>query len=194
MNPRSDSRWLSYLAPTDCVVERFGIKPAEVTELEATAPSREWRSELGFLGESEVVRLLAEDSDLNLFRAFPDLETSELVVLHLVSGRVLGVQIKTVGVDTAHSAATISALASSFRPSPTTYFVVLAWLRDDHAFHDECLLIPSEELPAVFEPSDIGGHLSFDWHPGSSAGTQLDRYRISAAGLPNALDSKLEVY
>ena len=176
MSPRSDSRWLPYLVPTDQLSERFGISPAE---METAAPSREWRSDLGFLGESEVVRLLAEDSDLNVSRAFPDLETSELLVLHLVSRHVLGLQIKTVGVDAANPAATVSVLASSFRPSPTTYFVVLAWLKDELRFHDECLLIPSVELRAMCEPSELGGHLSFDWHPGSTGDSHLGSYRTN---------------
>ena len=179
MNPHSDSRWLPHLVPTDGLAERFGIAIAETAEMEVAGSGREWRSDLGFLGESEVIRLLAEEGELNLFRAFPDLETSELVVLHLVSRRVIGVQIKTVSVDRTHPAATVSVLASSFRPSPTTYFVVFAWLREESRFHDESLVIPAEELGALCEPSDVGGHLSFDWHPGSTVQTHLDGYRIS---------------
>jgi hypothetical protein len=129
------------------------------------------------LGESEVVRRLAEDGSLNLFRPFPDLETSELVVLHLMSRCVLGVQVKTVGVGEGRPAATVSVLASSFRESASTYFVVLGWKRDESWFHDECLLIPSVDLRRISEPSEREGHLTFDWHPGSPAQTQLDPYR-----------------
>jgi hypothetical protein len=193
MNPHADSRWLPYLVPTDRLVERFGIRIAETAHLEVAGPSRESRSDLGFLGESEVVRLLAEDGELNLFRAFPDLETSELVVLHLVSRRVLGLQIKTVAVDGANPAATVSVLASSFRPSPTTFFVVLAWLKDELHFHDECLLIPSDELRSLSEPSELGGHLSFDWHPGSREQTQLDRFRSPTLALPSHFENRLRV-
>jgi hypothetical protein len=191
MNPHSDSRCLPYLVATRRLAERFGITVEESAEVEVAASSREWRSDLGFLGESEVTRLLAEDRDLNLFRAFPDLETSELVVLHLLSRHVIGLQIKTVSVDAANPAATVSVLASSFRPSSTTYFVVFAWRRDESGFHDECLFIPSEELRTLCEPSDLGGHLSFDWHPGSAFGTHLDRYRVSIARLPHAIDNQL---
>jgi hypothetical protein len=177
MNPRSNSRWLPFLLPTEKMVERFGINTtAAVATPEVAAPSPVWRSELGFLGESEVIRLLAEDGELNLFRAFPDVETSELVVRHLASGRVLGVQIKTVGVDATNPRATVSFLASSFRSSPTTWMVVLGWLREDKRFHEECLLIPSEELRDLCGPSIRDGHLNFDWHPGSSSGT-LVRFR-----------------
>ena len=183
MNPRSDSRWLPYLVPTDRLGERFGVSPSEAAAAAELAPSRVWRSDLGFLGESKVVSLLAEDGELNLFRAFPDLETSELVVRHLVSRKVLGLQVKTIGIDAAHPIGTVSVLASSFRPSPTTHFVVLAWLRDEKLFHDESLLIPSEILRTVCEPSERDGHLNFDWHPGSSPVGHLDPYRTPIAML-----------
>jgi len=164
MNPRSDSRWLAYLISTGNLAERFGITPA----LELAEPARDWRSGLGFLGESEVVRLLAEDGDLNLFRCFPDLETSELVARDLTSGRVLGIQIKTIGIDAAHPSGTVSVLASSFRPSATTYFVVLGWHEDQRRFDDECLVIPSTQLAQIAQPR--GSHMRFDWHPSSTQG------------------------
>lgn len=191
MNPHSDSRWLPYLVRTDRLAERFGVTIADTAEMEVAGSAREWRSDVGFLGESEVIRLLAEESELNLFRAFPDLETSELVVLHLMSRRIIGLQIKTVSVDAANPAATVSVLASSFRPSSTTYFLVFAWVRDESRFHDECLLIPSEELRTVCEPSDLGGHRSFDWHPGSHEHSHLDRYRTQVLALPSKVESRL---
>jgi hypothetical protein len=189
MNPRANSRWLPFLVPTEQMVERFGISAAAAAApAEVAAPSPVLRSELGFLGESEVIRLLAEDGDLNLFRAFPDVETSELVVRHLSSRRVLGVQIKTVGVDSATPRATVSFLASSFRPSATTWIVVLAWPREEKRFHDECLLIPSEELRALCGPSVRDGHLNFDWHPGSIATSNPHRYGRHRAELSTALE------
>ncbi len=182
MSPRSDSRWLPYLVPTERLSERFGVAPALAAE-EVLEPNPVWRSDLGFLGESEVVRMLAEDGELNLFRAFPDLETSELAVLHLTSRRVVGLQVKTVGVDSVHPAATVTVLASSFRSSPTTWFAVLAWLREERRFHEECLLIPSDGLRAVCGPSERDGHLKFDWHPGSPASTSLNAYRTPVSSL-----------
>jgi hypothetical protein len=178
MRPRSDSRWLPWLVPVEELVERFGVSPVREAVVQVAEPSPSWRSDIGFLGESEVVRLLAEGSEVNLFRPFPDLETSELGVLHLESRRVLGVQVKTVGVDSAHPSASVTVLASSFRPSPITYFVVLGWLRDERRLHEECLLIPSEELPVIAEPTVSHGHLKFEWHPGSTAQSQLGKYRV----------------
>jgi len=189
MNPRSNSRWLPFLMPTERMVERFGVSVAEAAAApaEVAAPTPGWRSDLGFLGEAEVIRLLAEDGDLNLFRAFPDVETSELVIVHRSTRRVLGVQIKTVGLDAGQPRATVSFLASSFRPSPTTWIVVMGWLREKKYFHDECLLIPSEELRAACEPSVRDGHFNFNWHPGSPASGHLDRYRTTRLALASRL-------
>lgn len=133
------------------------------------------------------MRLLALNANLNLFRAFPDLETSELVVRNLVSRKILGLQIKTVGVDSAHPEAAVNFLASSFRPSPTTSVVVLGWLREQTRFHEECLLIPSEQVRSICEPSTATGHLSFEWHPGSRAQTHLDRFRIHTIALADVV-------
>ena len=191
MRPRSDSRWLPFLVPAERLVDRFGVSlPAVELEEVAVAPRPSWRSDLGFLGESEVTRLLAEGSELNLFRPFPDLETAELAVLHLASRRAVGLQIKTVGVDSARPGATVSVLGSSFRPAPTTYFVVLAWLREGGRFHDESLLIPSEDLRS-FAAEDAYGHLKFEFHPGSPTKGRLDSYRHNLVDLRAEVETLL---
>ena len=186
MHPRERSRFYPFLVPTEHLAERFGITPTE-----AIAPPVEphpmWRSDLGALGEIEVARLLAEGGELNLFRPFPDLETAELAALHLTSHRVLGIQIKTIGVDSAHPAGTVTIHLSSFRRSPSTYLVALAWLREENRFHEECLLIPTEELQAICRPHEFENHMSFDWHPGSRTGTQLDPYRRSITTLSSSV-------
>jgi hypothetical protein len=188
MRPRSDSRWLPFLMPAERLVERFGAATPAVSVAEApVTPRPSWRSDLGFLGESEVTRLLAEGSDLNLFRPFPDLETAELAVLHLESRRVVGLQIKTVGIESGRPSATVAVLASSFRPSPTTYFVVLAWHREEGRFHDECLLIPSEELRSI-AAEDAYGHLKFEFHPESTTQGRLDTFRLQLSNLRAAIE------
>ena len=188
MNPRGESRWLPYLIPTERMVERFGLAPGAE---QLVGMTHDWRNDLGFLGESEVIRRLAEDGTLNLFRCFPDLETSELVVRHLESRRVLGVQIKTIGISAARPSGTVSILASSFRASPTTYFVVLAWLVDERRFHDDCLIVPATEITSIAEPSNRAGHLSFDWHPGSKAPSQLGTYVSSTTMLCSEIAGEL---
>lgn len=193
MRPRSDSRWLPWLVPAETVVERFGVEVAlEEAATLAIGPRTTWRSDLGFLGESEVIRQLAEDSVLNLFRPYPDMETAELAVLHLESRRVLGLQIKTVGVDSAHPVPKVSVLASSFRPAADVQVVVLAWLREEHRFHEECLLIPSEQIPVIAEPS-VSHHLEFDWHPGSTARSQLNEYRLPLDQLGSSVAAKTKI-
>jgi hypothetical protein len=191
MRPRSDSRWLPYLVPLEQLVERFGVGAAKVELAEVAVARRpSWRSDLGFLGESEVTRLLAEGKDLNLFRPFPDLETAELAVLHLERRRVVGLQIKTVGIDRARPGATVSVLASSFRPAPTTYFVVLAWLRVESRFHDSCLLIPSQDLRSI-AAEDSYGHLKFEFHPDSPRQGPQDGFRLQLSNLRSAIEDLL---
>jgi hypothetical protein len=183
MRPRSDSRWLPWLVPTERLVERFGVPLGALVE-EPVHDRRQWRSDLGFLGEEEVTRRLAEAPELNLFRPFPDLETAEIAVLHLTTRRVIGLQVKTVDVDPARMRATVNVLASSFRPSPTTYFVVLAWLRDESRFHEDVLLIPSMELRELLR-DDGSGHLELEWLPGSTAESHLNTYRRELSELRN---------
>ena len=175
MRPRSDSRWLPWLVPVEQLAERFGAQ-AERAEEAPVELRPEGRSALGFLGEAEVTRRLAEAADLNLFRPFPDLETAELAVMHLDSRRVVGLQVKTVGVDETRLRATVNVLASSLRPAPSTYIVVLAWRRDDSRFHEDCLLIPSVELVDIAH-GDGYGHLSFDWPLSLATPSLLGKYQ-----------------
>jgi hypothetical protein len=190
MRPRSNSRWLPFLVPTEHLAERFGVSAPGI-RVEEAVPHPMWRSDVGFLGEAEVVRVLAESGDLNLFRPFPDLETSELAVLHVESRRVLGIQVKTRGVDATNPAATVNVRESSFSASPTTYFVVLAWRRDDADFHEECLLIPSTEFRGICQPQLTNGQLKFEWHPGSTSRGHLDPYRVRLTDLRNRVIQKL---
>ena len=175
MRPRSDSRWLPWLVPTERLAERFGVA-VEAPGEAPPEPRPEWRSDLGFLGEAEVTRHLAEAGDLNIFRPFPDLETAEIAVLSLNTRSVIGLQVKTVDIDQARLHATVNIRGSSFRPSPTTFFTVLAWLRDKSQFHEQFLLIPSMEL-REFLKDDGHGHLEFVWQPGSKAASHLNAYR-----------------
>jgi hypothetical protein len=181
MRPRSDSRWLQWLVPQERLATRFGVS----VETLAMAPEElrpEWRSDLGFLGESEVVRRLAEAGDLNLFRPFPDLETVELAVLHLITRRVVGLQIKTVDISQTRLRATVNVRGLSFRSSPATFFAVLGWLRDESRFHERCMLIPSEKV-REFAHDDGHGHLEFEFHADSTGSPGLAKYQIELAEL-----------
>lgn len=188
MEPSPGSVLAPFVVQTGHLVERFGIGPDSMEAMPVVEASPTWRSDLSFLGEAEVVRLLAESTDLDLFRPFPDLETSEVGVLHERSRRVLGVQVKTVSVDRAHPSATVSVLASSFRPSPNTHFVILGWLREEGRFDDECLLIPSEALRGVCQPRESYGHLKFEWDPGSTYQERLDPFRRPRSTIKTAIE------
>jgi hypothetical protein len=134
---------------------------------------------------------LAEAGELNLFRPFPDSETAEIAVLHLLSRRVNGLQVKTVDIDQAKLRATVNVYASSFRPSPTTYVVVLGWLRDEARFHETCLLIPSEQL-LDFAHDDGRGHLEFEFHAGAASQVGPDKYKIGLDELRTEVMSRVE--
>lgn len=190
MDVRSGSRWRPWLVAPDRLHEKFGM-PTAVASTAAVAEVRPpfVSSDLGFLGESEVVRRLAEAEDLNLFRPFPDLETAELVVRHRSSGRVIGFQVKTVTVDAEHPSQTVGVLASSFRPAPSTHFVVLAWIREERRFHPECLVFPSERLRDFAREGS--GHLKFAYSPGSTSAGRLNSYRRALTELRTATEDLL---
>jgi hypothetical protein len=164
MRPRSDSRWLPWLTPSERLVERLGV-PVEVEREVPVEFGPEWRSDLGFLGE--------------------------IAVLHLLSRRVNGLQVKTVDIDQAKLRATVNVYASSFRPSPTTYVVVLGWLRDEARFHETCLLIPSEEL-LDFAHDDGRGHLEFEYHASPTSRVGPDKYAIELGELRSRVISRVE--
>ena len=172
-NPRTKSRWLPWLVSKDRLAEKFGVQLG-LTEL-GQEPPRLRRSPLGFLGEAEVIRRLAEAELLNLFRPFPDLETVELAARNLISGHVVGLQIKTVRVDAVYPNRPVDIYMSSFRPAPTTYFIVVAWMPDERRFHEECLVIPSKDVLRVAQPAGL--HYKFEYEPGSKKQPRLDKYR-----------------
>src|SRR6266550_680257 len=96
-----ESRWAPFLVDREALAERFGatglgLEPAEVETLEVN------RGYEGFVGEAEVIRRLAEVEGLALFRPFPDLETVEVLVREVASGRFVGLQVKTAGWDVRH--------------------------------------------------------------------------------------------
>jgi len=191
MNLRSHSRWLPWLVPLDRLEERFGVSRGLSLPAVAEERPRFSSSDLGFLGESEVVRRLAEAEDFNLFRPFPDSETAEFLVRHRTSGKVIGLQVKTVTVSAEHPRPSVDVRISSFRPAPTTYFTVLAWMRDEGRFHEECLVFPSERLRELAR--EANGHFTFEFEPGSVTQGRLDSYRRALADLRTATEDLLVV-
>ena len=189
MNVLSHSRWQPWLVPSDRLGDKFGLSPGLSVPAVVEDRPRSSSSDLGFLGESEVVRRLAEAEDLNLFRPFPDLETAELLVRHRPTGRVIGLQVKTVTVDAAHLRPSVDVRISSFRPAPTTYLTVLAWVHEEGTFHKECLVLPSERLREFAR--EANGHFTFEFHPGSATQGRLDSYRRALVDLRSATEDLL---
>jgi hypothetical protein len=184
------SRWVPYLVPREGLAERFGARSASTAE--AVADELEMATErgrVGFLGEAEVVRRLAEAESLNLFRPFPDLETVEVLVRHTDSGRFLGLQVKTSGWDSEHVENRVYLRRSSFRPAPSTFVCVLGWDRDMNRFADDCLLIPSEDVEGIARVE--GEWLVLELQPGSRTHRRLDGYRAELTALGRIVESLL---
>jgi hypothetical protein len=185
-----DGPWTPYLVDREHLAKRIGLGQPRRTTLEdmigELAPAAHDPRDVGSLGEAEVLRQLAENPLLNLFRPFPDLETVELVVRNTVSHQIVGLQVKTVGVDPDHPEATVSIREPSFRPSKKTWLIVVAWLRQESHFHPECLLIPTIAVPTMADAEE--NHLRFKYRPGSQASGRLGPYRLSRAGLANAIE------
>ncbi len=182
-----DSRWAPFLVPRDALARRLGVEPP----LEGMARPVGFvdRPSEGFLGEAEVIRRLAEAESLALFRPFPDLETVEVLARHVRSRRYAGLQVKTAGWDAAHAETHVYVRRSSFRPAESTLVCVLGWERDVRRFADDCLLIPSMDVPALARAA--GEWLVLELQPGSAAHRRLDRYRLPLASLGSRIESLL---
>lgn len=180
------SRWAPHLVPRDSLAARFGV---EAFQAAAPLPSVDRATE-GFLGEAEVIRRLAESEHLALFRPFPDLETVEVLARHVGTRRFLGLQVKTSGWDSTHREERIYFRRSSFRPAATTSVCVLGWEREAHRFADDCLVIPSQDVPTLAR--EEGDWMVVEIEPGSAAHRRLDRYRVALRSLGPEVASRLE--
>src|SRR5437879_8159911 len=102
--------------------------PPPVSSIESQAylglrPMDRHNQWLGFLGESEVVRRLAENSRLDLFRPFPDLEMVEVLARDNVTGSFLGLQVKTAVPMAPHGEAPIGIRKATLPPAAHTLAV-----------------------------------------------------------------------
>jgi hypothetical protein len=189
MHAEGESRWAPYLIDRDRLAERFGSAVAEGVELAEPVGAVD-RGEVGFLGEAEVIRRLAEEPALNLFRPFPDLETVEVLARHVTSQRFLGLQVKTSGWDEGHLENRVHFRRSSFRPADSTYVVILGWNRTTHGFDESCLLIPSGQVAELARAE--GEWLVLELEPGSTHHRRLDQYGTPLASLGSCVEGMLE--
>ena len=195
MHPGPRSRWREWLRPVSelavPLMGGFGAgapSPAEVGDYELP-PFERKRSWLGFLGEAEVIRRLAESPRLDLFRPFPDLETVEVLARGNAGGGWCGLQVKTASVATSGPRrAHVNVRRSSFAAAATTWVVVLAWLPDAGRFHESCLMVPSVDLERVASVDGPAWEIVFD--PDGPRRTVLDPYRVALAELARLVDER----
>ena len=185
-----ESRWAPFLVPRDDLSARIGASraPAAPRPHEWGGPSVDRATE-GFVGETEVIRRLAQVESLALFRPFPDLETVEVLARHLGSRRYAGLQVKTAGWDVAHTEERVYMRRSSFHASASTFVCLLSWDRTSQEFGADCLLIPS--LDAVRLARAEGEWLVLELAPGGGRHRRLDPYRVALSALGSSVESLL---
>jgi hypothetical protein len=98
--PGPGSRW----APFACQLAEFPdrlLPPVDVPAIArpAVPPPPAQPSLVGHLAELEVMRLLGEGLELNVFKSFPDMEVAEYLVRHRPSGAIRGAQVKCLQID-----------------------------------------------------------------------------------------------
>jgi hypothetical protein len=183
------SRWRPYLIPRAQMAEHIlGMAPSEALQRldpDLLKPSERHHSWLGFLGEAEVVRRLAESSRLDLFRPFPDLEMVEVLARDNVSRNFAGLQVKTATVSHPTGEAQFHMRKSTLSRAANTGVVCLAWWQEAKAFDSECLLIPATDVPQI--GTDTGPGFEIFFNPKSPRRTRLDPYRHGLADLANLI-------
>jgi hypothetical protein len=184
MHPTT-SHWKPHLVPREGLAERLlGQRPPPIAEeltLESgVQPVDRHNQWLGFLGEAEVVRQLALNPRLDLFRPFPDLEMVEVLARDNVNGQFIGLQVKT-AVPAEWGEAHIHIRKATLVPAPTTWIAGLAWMAGQSRFADECLMVPTEDLTRI--AIDDGDRWVLDLNPNHPEHTRFDPYRQKLAAL-----------
>jgi hypothetical protein len=194
MRPIPGHKWSEDLVPIDELAKRLGaaqrpaLAPAPVPQPEAV-PDED--SVVGFWGEQEVCRRMATLEDCGLFRPFPDNETAEVIVRRLASGATIGIQVKTAQLDRPHAYRHVLVDRANFVAAPSTFVVALAWIVPERRFHENCLVIPTLELPSIAGTS--GQYYELHFRPdGSVEPSRLDRYRLPLESLAQAIASHLQ--
>ncbi len=187
MHP-NQSHWRPYLVPrTQLARQILGMSAPEALqrlEPDLLKPSERHNQWLGFLGEAEVVRRLAESSRLDLFRPFPDLEMVEVLARDNVTGNFAGLQVKTATVSR-FAEARIHVRRATLSHAANTWLVCLAWWREAPGFDAECLLIPAVDIPKV--GIEVGPRIEIQFNPKHPQRTRLDPYRRRLAELDDLI-------
>jgi hypothetical protein len=183
------SRWRPYLIPRTQLAEHMlSMAPSEALQgldRDLLRPSERHHSWLGFLGEAEVVRRLAENSRLDLFRPFPDLEMVEVLVRDNVTRNFAGLQVKTATVAHPTGEAQFHIRKSTLSRAANAWVVCLAWWQDARAFDPECLLVSATDVPQIGTDTALGFEIFFN--PKNPRRTRLDPYRHQLANLADLI-------
>jgi hypothetical protein len=191
LRPTPGHKWTEDLVPLDGLAERLGAVRLEPLAAVHAEPRSDEDRVTGFWGELEVIRRAAMLEDCGLFRPFPDNETAEVLVRRLATGATIGIQVKTCGLKEHNGRGPIFVLKSSFVAAPTTLVVALAWIAPEGRFHENCLVIPSADLPSLTD--SVGPYYKLQFHPaGSSMPSRLDRYRVPLESLADVLARNLD--
>jgi hypothetical protein len=188
------TRWRPYLVPrSELAATILGMPTAQAKDqiIPLLPPSERHNDWLGFLGESEVIRRLAESPRLDLFRPFPDLEMVEVLARNNVTRQFAGIQVKTATVAEIYHEAHIHIRKPTLNLAATTWLVGLAWRHEKSAFDAECLIIPAADIPRV--AIDKGPDFVINFHPDSPQRTRLDPYRRPLAELGQLIERYAEV-
>jgi hypothetical protein len=178
MHPKR-GRWRPYVVAHEELAERIlgtsVVQARVLLDPELLQPRERHNQWLAFLGESEVIRRIAQSPRLDLFRPFPDLEMVEVLARDNVTGKFAGLQVKAATISSAHGEARIDIRKATLSLAPSTWLVGLAWLEGAATFDGECLLIPARDLPKV--AVDHGQSLQINFRPSTTVKTRLDPYR-----------------
>ncbi|MHB8611782.1 MAG: hypothetical protein ACYDAL_05050 [Candidatus Dormibacteraceae bacterium] len=191
IRPIQGHSWSEDLVPLDNLAERLGGKKREPALALDSEPVSDEDRLIGYWGEQEVKRRLAFLEDCGLFRPFPDNEANEILIRRLATGATIGIQVKTAQLSEPDARRTILVNRSSFVPAPTTFVVAVAWMVPERRFHETCLVIPGDAVPAL--SSIDGPNYKLHFRPaGSDRHSRLDRYRVSLESLGETFAKKLD--
>jgi hypothetical protein len=194
LHPIPRHKWSEDLVPVEQLASRLGAGPKTLTLPIPVPPepSPEDDRIIGFWGEMEVCRHLATLEDCGLFRPFPDNEIAEVVIRRLAGGATVGLQVKTIQLDSPHASRHVLVNRTTFVAAPSTMVVVLAWVLPDKRFHPTCLVIPTVEVPSLAGTSGLDFELHFR-PDGSSEPSKVDRYRLPLDSLAEAISERLSL-
>ena len=156
--PASYSPWARWCASTHQIGERLlapSAAPAVVVQ------PRDWIAarRLGYRAEMEMLRRAADCDELNVFKAFPDLEPNEYLLYHTGTREITGIQVKSVTFPAGATETHVPVYRPALRPSAQTWFVV--FLEDDGqpAFLPRCVVIPSTVVAELLSGHSPDGKL-----------------------------------